>query len=553
MLLQLQVKNYAIIDEVTINFSRGLNIITGETGAGKSILLGALGLVLGDRADLNVLFDVSTKCIIEATFDVSNRALDAFFVEHDIDESNELILRRELLPTSRSRAFVNDTPVKLKQLQKISERLINVHRQFATLDIFTRPFQTKILDTLAKQQSGVIAYQKLFYDYKLNVEKITRLHEVIANASREYDFIKFQIDEIEEFQLNPKEDEQIEVHLKRAEQADETKNDLLKLDQLLHTDEISASHILYEAQKIVSQLTKRDEQFKPFEERLSSLKIELEDLSAEIAQASNMQSLSQEEISHLSMRYDKLQRLYFKHQVGNVSALQQLLESMKAKVTGNNQDIEHLEKINKDIQEQILELEKIAVQLFNKRQFVAPKLKKKVEKILSELAMENAVFEACVSETSELHNLGSDMVEFKFSANPGSDLLPLKLVASGGELSRLSLALKSVIANELALPTMVFDEIDSGVSGHTALRMGKMLRDLGNSHQAIVITHSAQVAAQGQSHYFVAKESESGSTTTKISKLEETERLHKIAIMLSSDPPSKAAQKNAEELLELSK
>ena len=549
MLLQLQVKNYAIIDEVTISFNQGLNIITGETGAGKSILLGALGLVLGDRADLNALFNPDKKCIIEGEFDIGSLELKDFFESHELDFEKHLILRRELLPTLRSRAFINDTPVKLKTLQALSEQLINVHRQFATLDIFTRSFQTKILDTLAEQQAAVHTYQNVFGSYKKNILEKKSLEEHHARASKENDFISFQVNEIREFDPDPQHDDQIHHVLKNAENADEVEQEIRQIEMILNHGEQNLSEMLHGVQQKMIHLVKLNERFTPLSERIASIKIDLDDVGSELHSLSLEQQTDPNELAELTKRYDALQRLFFKHQVSDTSTLLELLDEMENKIKSNIIDEERIQQLTHKIKVQEEDLIKQAKKISKKRHAQAPVLKQKVELALDSLAMSNAEFSVQIEDLDQLSSQGTDKVEFLFSANPGSKLQPLQDAASGGELSRLSLALKSIIAHELALPTMVFDEIDSGVSGDTALRMGHMLKGLGSKHQTIVITHSPQVAAQGSTHHFVSKSTANGSTKTHITLLAKEERLEKIAIMLSSDPPTRAARKNAQELL----
>ena len=551
MLRQLHVKNYAIIDAVTIKFSEGLNIITGETGAGKSILLGALGLVLGERAQLSALFNQDKKCVIEAIFDAGGLDLKDFFAEHELDFEEEIILRRELLPSTRSRAFINDTPVNLKILQALSAQLINVHRQFATLDIFQREFQTKILDTLAGQGNAVSTYRKEFLAYQKNKQELKLIDERLANASRENDFIKFQISEINEIAPDPTQDTAIHAKMKQAENAGEIAAEVQELDQLLSSGEQNLNDLITAAQYKANSLLKLSPAFQSLYDRLASIKIEVEDIADSLDTFSSDQFIDPAELAELTKRYDLLQRLYFKHQVGDSAQLLDFLSEMESRIKSSTDDEDRRGDLIEEIKKQEITLTTQAKALSQKRKKITPALKNKVEAALDELAMSNASFSVQVADSATFHQLGKDDVDFVFSANPGSKEQALQQVASGGELSRLSLALKSIIAHELALPTMVFDEIDSGVSGDTALRMGRMLRGLGNSHQTIVITHSAQVAAQGLAHFYVQKEVQNGSTKTAIRTLNKKERKEKIAIMLSSDPPTTAAKKNAQELLSI--
>jgi DNA repair protein RecN (Recombination protein N) len=552
MLRQLHVKNYAIIDEVTIHFSEGLNIITGETGAGKSILLGALGLVLGERADLSSLFNQDKKCVIEAVFIGKDLNLKPFFDQHELDFHDEIIVRRELLPTLRSRAFINDTPVKAKILKELALQLINVHRQFATLDIFEREFQTKILDTLAGQNDQVALYRSAFKRYKKDIQELKTIKERLAHASRENDFIKFQVNEIEEISPNIEEDDNIQQAMTQAEHAEEIQSDLQELELLMESGEQNLTDLITSAMYKAGHLAKISSSFLPLQDRLASVKIEIEDIVSELSRIGDGQEMDPQELATLKTRYDQLQKLYFKHQVNDSAELIGLLADMKNKIQSSTDDEDRQAELEQLIIDQKQILSTLAENLSKARHKIKAELKKKTEKALHELAMSNATFSVNIKKSPELQLSGIDEVDYLFSANPGSSEQPLQQVASGGELSRLSLALKSIIAHELALPTMVFDEIDSGVSGDTALRMGRMLRGLGKSHQTIVITHSPQVAAQGDTHLYVRKEVNNGSTQTYIDQLNTKDRKEKIAIMLSSDPPTAAAKKNAQDLLSMS-
>lgn len=551
MLRQLLVKNYAIIDEVTIHFSSGLNIITGETGAGKSILLGALGLVLGERADMSVLFNSDKKCIVEAEFDVERLDLSAFFQAHELDHENALIIRRELLPSERSRAFINDTPVKLKVLQELTRQLINVHRQFATLDIFRQDFQTKILDTLAQNGDLLKTYQNEFDIYRQNKTELEEVENRLAKASREQDFLRFQIDEINEVGLEPEKDVEIQEAVTQAEHAEEIGEELQALDQILQDDDGSVSDLLAQASQKVNHLLRISPTFQELYDRLMSVKIEIDELAGDLDTYAGVHRMDAEEVAFLKQRYDRLQRLYFKHQVNDSEELQALLNEMQGKIRSNEDDEMRRDELIQLLEDRKQQLMELAGQISTKRQKAIPGLQSSVEERLHNLAMTNASFHIDLKRSANLHTLGFDDISFLFNANPGTAPAPLQQVASGGELSRLSLSLKSIIAHELALPTMVFDEIDSGVSGDTALKMGRMLSGLGQSHQAIVITHSPQVAAQGNAHFYVHKQVEDGITKTFITELNAIDREDKIAVMLSSDPPSRAARKNARELLDM--
>ena len=551
MLSRLYISNYAIIDEVSIEFSGGLNIITGETGAGKSILLGALELVTGSRADTSVLNDKESKCIVEAYINVTGNHLQGLFEEQDLDYADDLIIRREINAKGRSRAFVNDTPVNLKVLSNITEKLVNIHRQFGSQDIFERSFQTMVLDAMADQLALAREYQQGYYKLSEEIKKLAELEESILAGIREEEFLRFQLNEIDEFNPDPENDRDLPEQIRKIEHTEEIIGNLKKCAYLLSEDEQSIIQSLRQLNSDLSGIASYGKDYESLSMRMSSILTELEDLSNEASSLGSEGMNDPEEAEILKSRYDSLQKLLFKHQIADIEELIAVQEKMQEGLSDRHNQGEEKRILEERIASQRKLLEKQAVQLSEGRQQIKPTFEKEIKRLLADLAMKHTYFEARVESAEELNRYGKEVFNYYFSANPGIQPQLLKNVASGGEISRLTLCIQSLVAGKFSLPTMIFDEIDSGVSGDTAKRMGSMLSSLGKRHQLVVITHTPQVAASGEFHYFVEKMVHGNSTSTNIRKLDDKDRLTKIAIMLSSDPPTKAARNTAKELMKI--
>lgn len=548
MIRHLHIQNYAIIDKVTIDFSEGLTTITGETGAGKSILMGALGLILGERADTSVLYDENEKCIVEGLFDISDYALQPFFKEHDLDYDKELIIRREILASGKSRAFINDTPCTLNILKGLSNNIIDLHRQFDTLDINQISFQLNTLDALAEQKSRVLEYKSLYDDLKARQDELEFLKEQHLQNQKEEDFIQFQLEELQKAALEENEQEALEQELEELEHVEELKEALQKTVEMFENSEHSISYMLSELLALYKKAGSSADKIK---ERIESLKIEVDDLAREALFSEEELEWNPQRHEEIRDRLDKIYKLQKKHGLDSNSELLKLQDSLQKQLnefSSSEQKITELESEIKKKRSQALE---IAKNISENRSKVIPDFEKHVAELLQKVAMPEAVFKVDLRHQEKLKASGRDEVDFLFSANKGSKAAPINKIASGGELSRLALCIKSIVAAAIPLPSMIFDEIDAGVSGDVALKMGRILQRLSTEHQIIVITHSPQISAQGDLHYFVYKESDAERTYTRVKQIEGKERVYAIATMLSSDPPTSAALENAKELLSL--
>ena len=551
MIKSLQIKNYAIIESLEINFSEGLTIITGETGAGKSILLGALGLIMGERADTKTLYDQSQKLVVEAFFEIEKYGLQPFFKENDIDYDSELVIRREITPSGKSRAFINDTPANLKVLQALSSALIDLHQQFETLDIHQVSYQLRMIDALAGNKALLSSYQQQFQQFQQIERRLAKLVNQDAQAQREMEFINFQLEELHNAELIDGEQSELEEELSRLTHAEDIKRTLNAAFQGLGESELAVIDQLNEMGQSLAQVGKHDARVQQLYERFNGIIVDLEDLAGEFERIADATEYDEERIVIVQQRLDLLYRLEKKHGVTEVAELIAIQEELENKVRAVGDVSEEIEALNKERVILEKQLREKALELRRSRQDVAPRFEQEVMKMLQQLAMPNAQLKVTFEEQKELTPTGLDEVFFLFGANKGSRLQMIKDVASGGELSRLTLVTKSLVASAIPLPTLIFDEIDTGISGDVALKMGNILRTLSNQHQVTVITHSPQVASKANAHYFVYKKEKEDRTVTNVRLLTEDERVRAIATMLSQSPPSDSALENARELLSL--
>ncbi len=549
MIKSLSIKNYAIIEELDIRFSDGLTIITGETGAGKSIVLGALGLIMGKRADSKSLYDLSKKCSIEGIFEVTDYKLEPFFEENDLDYENEMVVRRELTPSGKSRAFVNDTPVNLKILQKLSSSLIDLHQQFDTLDIHEVSFQLRMLDALAGNGKLLAKYGQQFNEYQAKKRLLQKLKTKNAESAKEVDYLNYLLEEFNAAELQENEQETLEEELQQLTNAEDIKRTLAGVYQHLSESEQAIINQLQDISVSISNVSNYHQRVAQLAERFNSQLIELQDISQEFGQIVEDTEYDGARIQEIQDRLDLIYRLQNKHNVASVSDLLHIQDDFQKQldaIGGLSSDTERLEE---KINEQIKQLHVVAEKLSHSRKKIILPFEKKVHKLLGQLAMEHARMKIEMKNLGELSGTGMDEVNFLFAANRGSRLQPIKDVASGGELSRLTLVTKSLVASTIPLPTLIFDEIDSGISGDVALKMGNILRQLSNEHQVVTITHSPQISAKADAHYFVYKKEKKDRTITKVKLLNPKERTRALAVMLSQNPPSEAALENARELL----
>jgi len=550
MIKTLQIKNYAIIEALEIEFSNGLTIITGETGAGKSILLGALGLIMGKRADTKALYDSERKCIIEANFEIGRyQDLKDFFEENDLDYEEETVVRREILPSGKTRAFVNDTPVNLKVLQQLSKGLIDLHQQFDTQDINDISFQLRMVDALADNGGTLEKYQGLFKGYQKDQRRLKKLILQNETSAKETDFLNFQLEEFNTAELVEDEQLGLENELSTLNNAEEIKSKLASAFRHLSEDEQSVMSQLETLGIVLNQVKKFAPSLAPLLEKYDGLVLELGELANEFEGIANDTEYNPERAKEVQSRLDLIYRLQKKHGVNSILELITIQENITQQLTSFGDLSNEILELENAITKAELKLRKIAKELTSRRKSVVDGFLKLVHSQLALLSMEHALMKVEILPSEELLPTGGDIVEFLFAPNKGSRFLPIKSVASGGELSRLTLCIKSLVASAIPLPTLIFDEIDAGVSGDVALKMGRILRKLSNEHQVVVITHSPQVASKADAHYFVYKRVEGQRTKTKVRALDNGERVRAIATMLSTNPPSDSAIENAKELL----
>jgi DNA repair protein RecN (Recombination protein N) len=549
MLLKLQIQNYAIIDEVAIDFTKGLTIITGETGAGKSIILGALGLIMGKRADLKVLFDPDKKCFVEGRFISQIPEIHQILLEEDLDINEELIIRREITTSGKSRAFVNDTPVNLDILQKLSGYLIDLHQQWDNLDIHNESYQMEMLDAYAGNESLIKNYKLLFQTWKAENKNLADLLQKQASSARENEFNQFLIDEFDKAGLIKGEQTTLEKELDIASNAQTIMETFSHLYINFEEKENSIQSAISAHLHSLSSVKNISQEYTDLYERLYSVLEELKDISRESSKIADNTEFNPEKIQEIKERLNLIYKLQKKHGVHDEEALFNIYEDLSQKNESAGNLDKEIEKAGTAIKKLETEMAVLSKKLHQQRNQKIAEFENKTSELLISLKMEHARLKIELTESESFNIHGTDHVQWLFAANKGSALLPLKSVASGGEISRLNLCVKSIIASSMTLPTLIFDEIDAGVSGDVAKKMGDLLASLSKQHQLICITHSPQVASKAQSHFFVYKDHKGSKTLTKIKNLSENEKIHEIAVMLSSDPPSPAAVEAAKELL----
>ena len=553
MITSLEIRNYALIDELRVDFARGLTIITGETGAGKSIILGALGLIMGQRATTKSLYDDNEKCVVEAHFEVGAYGLQSFFDAHELDYEDELVVRREITPSGKSRAFVNDTPAKLTVLQDLSRSLVDLHQQFDTLDIHNVSFQLRMLDALAGNAELLGQYAHAYRSYQADQRELARLTEERDRALQEADFVAFQLREFEEADVQPLETETLERELKTLEAAEDIKRLLGGAGVRLVDDEQAIVSQVRDLLPGVSGLLGVNQTLDDLIGRLESLAYELEDVGSQFTQHAEDTEFDPERIGEVQARLSVIYKLQQKHGVTTVEELLDKQAEYAGRVRSHTQLDRGIKSLTESLATQRRVLVERAIELRGRREAIVPGFLERIHGQLAKLSMGNARLRIDFTALDEPGPTGMDHVEYLFSANKGSKLQPIKGVASGGELSRLTLVTKSLVAASIPLPTLIFDEIDAGVSGDVALRMGEILHQLSAEHQVVTITHSPQVASKADKHFHVYKEDLGKRTVTRVRELDRKARINAIAVMLSSDPPSKPAIANAKGLLAIAR
>lgn len=549
MLTALSIKNYALIDDLKVDFPEGFIIITGETGSGKSIMLDALSLILGKRADMSALRNKEEKCIIEAEFSLQNYEFQPLFQELDIDYDPQTIIRREILPSGKSRAFVNDVPATLEVLSRLGQVLVDIHSQHQTLALSDTSFQFAIIDAMANNKSLLTEYVQLHQLLKKEQKKLEELIEFQKNAKKEYDYNLHQLKELKSTTLEDGILEELEESYEEASNIEDIKENVSESLYLLNDENIGILNNLRELKRSFSSLTEYKQLYRDLYERIESAFLELEDLASEISDIDESIEADPDNLEQISKQLNRIYSLQKKHSVATVEeliAIQQELEEAVSKTESVDID---LNKQNKIVEEQHTATLKKANQLHKAREKVIPALDKKLTNFMHELGMPNGRFSITLTATDTFFVNGNDELSFLFSANKGGDFGQLKKVASGGELSRIMLAVKAIMAEHTALPTIMFDEIDTGVSGEISQKMGDIMKQMSQNRQVFAITHLPQIAAKGAYHFKVFKEDSKGKTTTHLKLLTEEERITELSEMLEGKNSGASARNHAIELL----
>lgn len=549
MITQFTIKNYALIEDIQVNFQEGLTIITGETGAGKSILLGALSLLLGKRADLSSVKVKTNKCVIEASFHITAYQLEQLFKTHDIDYEHHTIIRREILPTGKSRAFINDTPVNLTSLNTIGQKLIDIHNQHQTLEVSTHQFQFEIVDALANTKKEVLQYQNRLAEFKQIEKTLEELQQQKIQTQKEKDFNQFLWQELEQAQLKSDEQETLELEYEKLNNVEQIQEQLAQILHLFDNEQLGVLLSLNEIKSKTNKLKTLSKSFETLGERVQSSHLELEDIFNEFLSENEATEANPNRLQQINERLQTLYKLQSKHQVQSVKDLLIIQDELAAKLAYTENLDNQIEEKTLALKEETQQLTALAKTIHNKRAAIIDKLIASLEKNLAQLGLPNARFQIQLQRVERFLENGSDQLSFLFTANKGTAFGPLKKVASGGELSRIMLAVKALLANYSELPTIVFDEIDTGVSGDIANKIAHMLKAMSSKMQVISITHLPQIAAKANHHYKVYKEDINNKTQTNLKLLDTENRIVELAEMLGGGKQSQSAIAHARELL----
>ena len=550
MLQHLRIQNYAIIEKVEINFEKALNIITGETGAGKSILLGALSILLGDRFDKNALYDENQKCIIEAEFDIQSLNLKAFFERHELDYDDICSLRREVNASGRSRSFINDTPVNLKTIRALTAFLIDIHSQHDILDLKSNAYQLDIIDIEANHEDLIKAFGANYNNYKASLKEHTRLLDQKETGLRALDYLEFVLKEFEDAKLDINEEEELVDEQKQLENVEQIQNSIESAYNQLDGSP-SAIRLIEKSIEDLQEIIPYIPALRNINERLISSSIELKDIVIELEQYKDQHEVNPSRLETVQARLNLINGLQRKHQV---KTIEELLVK-EAELSSQVAQFRNIDKLIHDFKIQIQQykesIQEQALKIRSNRQLTIKKIEKEVNKVLPEIGMPFALFkiELKALDFDQINAKGLDHIEFTMSPDKGNKYGPLNKIASGGELSRIMLCLKSIVANSTAIPTLIFDEIDTGISGDIASKVANLLKDIASKHQIISITHLPQIAAKGNHHLFVSKSMINGKTVTNVDALNEASRIEEIATMLSGKAPTPTAIKTAKELI----
>jgi len=549
VLKNLSIKNYALIDDLNVDFNNGLTIITGETGAGKSILINALSLLLGKRSDSSSINNLNKKCIVEATFDLSNYNLKNIFTDNNLDYDTDTIIRREILPSGKSRAFVNDSPVVLNQLSSISQYIIDIHSQHQNLDLVNIDFQFDVIDSVSNNNKLLKEYKVKFLKYKNYKSELKLIKDSKLELSKAFDYNNHLLDEINDLNISEINLDDLENSYKELSNFEDIKSDLNLSSSILNDNEHGIISLMSKLNLNLKDLSSKSNSFLSLYNRLNSIYIDLDDISKDIQASNDRLTNSPVELSEISDLLSKINNVLRKHSVDNLNDLIIIQSDLATKVSKSNNIDDEIQSLNSFIKTMESELLVLSKQLNSNRVNVIPNLVKNLKEILGDLGMKSAQFLIEISPVEDFLFNGMDKLEFKFSANKGSDFKLLKHSASGGEISRIMLAIKSIIANYKKLPTLMFDEIDTGVSGEVSNKIGDIMQEMSSRMQIFTITHLPQIAAKGESHFKVYKTEMDDSTTTNLIKLNNQDRIVEIAKMLEGDNISNSAVAHAKQLL----
>ncbi|WP_415324474.1 DNA repair protein RecN [Chryseobacterium sp. MMS23-Vi53] len=548
MLSRIYIKNFALIDTLEVSLNNGLQVITGETGAGKSIILGALRLILGERADVKSISKAEEKSIVETEFDLNNQ-FKKFFVENDLDYEHHTIIRREILPSGKSRAFINDVPVTLDILKELSSQLIDIHSQFETSNLFTSEYQFKIIDGLSENKQIVEDYQNQFSDFQSLKTHLKKLQTQLSETNKESDYKEFLLNELVELKLDDVDYEDLQNQLSIQENAEMISENLVQVLSRFHQEEVGILSFFNEAKNKLSKIAEVSTSFAELDERLETSFVELKDIISELENESEKIEINPESLAILAELNNKINSLFLKHNVSDINELKEIRDQLAGEQKGASELEANIAEVEENIIKKEKTLQSLAEKLSKNRKKSIPVFIKKAEELLKKLGLEKAKVDIELTDSSDFNQFGKENIQLLFQANSGFPLKPIQTAISGGERSRVMLAVKKIIAESDELPTLILDEIDTGVSGKVAEEIGNLMREMSADMQLIVISHLAQVAAKGNNNYKVVKQDIDGKTQSTIVPLSDGEKLNEIAQLLSGSKITEAALAQAKELI----
>ncbi|PQA96518.1 DNA repair protein RecN (Recombination protein N) [Chryseobacterium piscicola] len=548
MLSRIYIKNFALIDVLEVNLNKGLQVITGETGAGKSIILGALRLILGERADLKSISKAEEKSVVETEFDLNNQ-FKKFFIENDLDYEHQTIIRREILPSGKSRAFINDVPVTLDVLKELTSQLIDIHSQFETSNLFTADYQFKIIDGLSENKKIIEDYQQDFLEFQSLKTQLKKFQIQLSENTKESDYKQFLLNELEDLKLDDVDYDELQNHLSVQENAGMISENIAQILSRFHQEEIGILSFFNEAKNKLSKIAEVSHSFSELDERLEGSFVELKDILQELEDEAEKIEINPENLAILSELNNKINALLLKHNAQDVNELKEIRDQLSGEQKGTEEIEANIVEIEINIAKKEKSLQSLAEKLSKNRKKNVPVFIKKAEDLLKKLGLEKAKVDIELTDVPEFNQFGKENIQLLFQANSGFPLKPIQTAISGGERSRVMLAVKKIIAESDMLPTLILDEIDTGVSGKVAEEIGNLMREMSQDMQLIVISHLAQVAAKGNDNYKVVKEDVNGKTQSTIITLSEEDKLNEIAQLLSGSKITEAAMAQARELI----